>query len=237
MYVRTLTTLLAAALASGALAQQPKAPASPTQPEAPKAPAQPEKPADKATQPKAEKPSEDSAVLNYTMKRIEGTEQNLADYKGKVVVIVNVASKCGYTPQYEALQKLYDDEKDRGLVILGFPANNFGAQEPGTNSDISKFCSDKYHVTFPMFEKISVKGPDQHPLYKKLAAQPAPIGGDPKWNFTKFVVDRSGHVVARYDAKSRTGLEPDLLKKVDELLGENAGKKADEAKPSKSSSN
>ncbi|MEX2217325.1 MAG: glutathione peroxidase [Phycisphaerales bacterium] len=156
------------------------------------------------------------------MKRLDGADQNLADYKGKVVVIVNVASRCGYTPQYEALQKLYTEKKDRGLVVLGFPANNFGKQEPGTNAQIAEFCSSKFGVTFPMFEKISVKGEDQHPLYKKLASQPAPVGGDPKWNFTKFVVDRSGKVVARFDAKSKQGLEPDLLTKIEELLGEDA---------------
>lgn len=161
-------------------------------------------------------------VLGFTMKRLDGADQNLADYKGKVVVIVNVASRCGYTPQYEALQKLYTEKKDRGLVVLGFPANNFGKQEPGTNAQIAEFCSSKFGVTFPMFEKISVKGEDQHPLYKKLASQPAPVGGDPKWNFTKFVVDRSGKVVARFDAKSKQGLEPDLLTKIEELLGEDA---------------
>ncbi len=155
------------------------------------------------------------------MKLIDGKEQNLEDYKGKVVIIVNVASQCGYTPQYEQLQKLYAAKKDKGLVILGFPANNFGAQEPGTNEDVAKFCKDKYSVTFPMFEKISVKGADQAPLYKKLTSQPAPIGGDPKWNFTKFVVDRSGKVVAHIDAhRSKEGIEPELLAKVDDLLNQ-----------------
>ncbi|MBL9032230.1 MAG: glutathione peroxidase [Phycisphaerae bacterium] len=153
------------------------------------------------------------------MKMIDGTDKNLADYRGSVVVIVNVASKCGYTAQYEHLQKFYTDNKDKGLVILGFPANNFGGQEPGSNADIAAFCKDKFSVTFPMFEKISVKGPDQHPLYKRLSAQPAPIGGDPKWNFTKFVLDRAGNVVARFDAKKRDGLEPALVEKVQELLG------------------
>ncbi len=162
--------------------------------------------------------SSDSYVLDYKMKLIDGKEQDLSAYKGKVVILVNVASKCGYTPQYEALEKLYEAKKDKGLVILGFPANNFGAQEPGTNEEVAKFCKDKYSVTFPMFEKISVKGADQAPLYKKLAGQPAPVGGEPKWNFTKYVVDRSGHVVAHIDAKNRAGLEPELEQKVDELL-------------------
>jgi glutathione peroxidase len=161
-----------------------------------------------------------SYVLDRTMKLIDGKEQDLAAYKGKVVVLVNVASKCGYTAQYQGLEKLYQDKKDQGLVILAFPANNFGGQEPGTNDEVAKFCKDKFGVSFPMFEKISVKGPDQHELYKKLAAQPAPVGGDPKWNFTKFVVDRTGHVVARYDAKAKGGtLEPEMVAKIDELLG------------------
>lgn len=179
--------------------------------------AQPEKPEAKA--PEASSKSVGTSVLDRKMKLIDGKEQDLAAYKGKVVVIVNVASKCGYTPQYEGLEKLYEAKKEQGLVILGFPANNFGGQEPGTNEEVAKFCKDRFAVTFPMFEKISVKGPDQHELYKALAAEPAPIGGDPKWNFTKFVVDGSGKVVARFDAKAKGGsLEPDLLAKVDELL-------------------
>jgi glutathione peroxidase len=188
----------------------------------------PKQPAPSAPPPKEHGPAaqpgkqpsqaDDSYVLGYTMKRLDGKSESLETYKGKVVVIVNVASKCGYTPQYEHLQKLYESHKDKGLVILGFPANNFNAQEPGSNEEIAKFCKDKYSVTFPMFEKISVKGPDEADLYKKLEAQPAPIGGPPKWNFTKFVVDRSGHVVARFDAKKRDGLEPELVAKVEELL-------------------
>jgi glutathione peroxidase len=212
-------------LAAAAFGQPPIS--KPATPAVPSAPAKPEITKPEIKQPEIKKPelkqpatSEDAQVLNFKMKLIDGKEQDLSAYKGKVVIIVNVASKCGYTPQYEYLQKLYTEKKDQGLVILGFPANNFGAQEPGTNEEVAKFCKDKFSVTFPMFEKISVKGADQHPLYKKLAAQPAPIGGDPKWNFTKFVVDRSGKVVARYDAKKQDGmkLEPDLLAKVDELL-------------------
>jgi glutathione peroxidase len=225
MFVNAAMALVAAAgIGAASLAAQPPKPASPGKVETPP------KPADNPTA----KPetSEDTYVLGFKMKRIDGTEEDLSKYKGKVVVIVNVASKCGYTPQYEALQKLYEDKKDQGLVILGFPANNFGSQEPGTNQEIVKFCSDNYHVGFPMFEKISVKGSDQHALYKKLAGQPPPIGGDPKWNFTKFVVDKSGNVVARFDAKNRKGLEPDLLKKLDELLGgEKAGDPAPKTKP------
>lgn len=168
-------------------------------------------------------PTEDPAyVLGFKVKTIDGPEKDLGEFKGKVVVIVNVASKCGFTAQYEGLEKLYKDKKDAGLVVLGFPANNFGSQEPGTNGEIKQFCTSTFGVTFPMFEKLSVKGDDQHPLYKKLAGQPAPIGGEPKWNFTKFVVDRTGRVVARFDADKKyvrsASLEPELLAKVDELL-------------------
>lgn len=214
------------------------------------APAQP--PA-KTNEPAGPAAATDAYVLGFKMKDIDGKEVDLAQYKGKVVVIVNVASQCGYTSQYEGLEKLYREKKDKGLVVLGFPANNFGGQEPGTSEDIKAVCSGKYHATFPMFEKIGVvseatakaakeKGkpitggpPDQHPLYAKLAAQPAPVGGDPKWNFTKFVVDRSGNVVARFDAKTRPALEPELLKKVDELLGEKAPVAAGGGTPAPSS--
>lgn len=186
-----------------------------------------DQPTEKKEQPKKDgtgADAEDPAyVLGFKMNRIDGTSEDLSIYKGKVVVFVNVASKCGYTGQYKALEALYEAHKDKGLVILGFPANNFREQEPGENAEIAAFCSATYGVTFPMFEKISVKGEDQHPLYKKLTAQPEPIGGDPKWNFTKFVVNREGRVVARFDAKGdgkdRSNLEPALVKKVEELLG------------------
>jgi len=188
-------------------------------------------PADKASDPAkpapAAQPKKDDSkkadakvdpfVLGFKMKRIEGAEEDLATYKGKVVLIVNVASKCGYTPQYEGLEKLYESKKDKGFVILGFPANEFGKQEPGTNEEIKEFCTSKYSVKFPMFEKIVVKGDGVAPLYKKLAAQPAPIGGEPKWNFTKFLVDKKGNVVARYEPKVAPDDEK-LSKKIDELL-------------------
>lgn len=150
------------------------------------------------------KPQDDPAyALGFVVKDINGQDVNLEKYKGRVVVMVNVASRCGYTTQYEGLQRLYEKHKEEGLVVLGFPANNFGGQEPGTDAEIREFCSSKYGVMFPMFSKISVKGEDQHPLYKRLSSQPAPIGGDPKWNFTKFIVDRSGKVVARFNSNAR----------------------------------
>jgi len=116
------------------------------------------------------------------------------------VLVVNVASKCGLTPQYEGLEKLYEQYRDQGLVVAGFPANNFGAQEPGTNEEIKTFCTRKYSVTFPMYAKISVKGADQAPLYAYLTKETGPgLTGDIKWNFTKFLVDRNGKVVQRFE--------------------------------------
>ncbi|MFO0787317.1 MAG: glutathione peroxidase [Phycisphaerales bacterium] len=151
------------------------------------------------------------------MKDIDGNDVSLEQYKGKVILIVNVASKCGYTPQYAGLEKLYKDKAGKGFVILGFPSNDFGEQEPGTNSDIKQFCSSKYNVTFPMFSKIGVRGDEQHPLYKKLSAQPKPVGGDPGWNFTKYLVDRDGNVVAQFDSRTKPE-SPVLVKRIDELL-------------------
>jgi glutathione peroxidase len=141
-----------------------------------------------------------SGVYSFTLNSIEGKPAPLADYKGKVVLLVNVASQCGYTPQYSALEAIYEKYKGQGFVILGFPANNFGAQEPGTNEEIKTFCTRKYSVTFPMYSKISVKGDDQAPLYAYLTKETgAGIAGDINWNFTKFLVDRDGRVVQRFE--------------------------------------
>src|ERR1700720_582208 len=141
-----------------------------------------------------------SGVYGFTLNSIEGKPAPLADYKGKVVLMVNVASKCGYTPQYTALEAVYEKYKDQGFVILGFPANNFGAQEPGTNEEIKTFCTRKYNVSFPMYSKISVKGEDQAPLYAYLTKDTGPgLAGEIKWNFTKFLVDRDGKVVQRFE--------------------------------------
>jgi glutathione peroxidase len=141
-----------------------------------------------------------SGLYSFTLNSIDGKPAPLADYKGKVVLIVNVASQCGYTPQYSALESIYEKYKGQGFVILGFPANNFGAQEPGTNEEIKTFCSRKYNVTFPMYAKISVKGADQAPLYSYLTKETgAGISGDIKWNFTKFLIDRNGNVVQRFE--------------------------------------
>jgi glutathione peroxidase len=148
-------------------------------------------------------PTKEKSMYEFTMKNIDGQDVKLDTYKGKVVMIVNVASKCGYTPQYEGLQALYEKYKDQGFVILGFPANNFLGQEPGTEAEIKEFCSTKYHVTFPMFAKISVKGADQHPLYTFLTNKESDpeFAGDITWNFNKFLTDRNGKVVARFGTK------------------------------------
>jgi glutathione peroxidase len=139
-------------------------------------------------------------------------------YKGKVLLMVNVASKCGYTPQYTALESLYEKYKDQGLVILGFPANNFGAQEPGTNEEIRTFCSTKYNVTFPLYGKVSVKGDDTTPLYQYLTREAnASVAGDIKWNFTKFLVDRNGSVVQRFEPAVKPD-SPEMIEAVEKLL-------------------
>ena len=148
-------------------------------------------------------PPKEKSMYEFTMKDIDGNPVKLDAYKGKVVMIVNVASKCGYTPQYEGLEAIYEKYKDKGFVILGFPANNFMGQEPGTEAEIKEFCSTKYKVTFPMFAKISVKGEDQHPLYTYLTNKISDpeFAGDISWNFNKFLIDRHGKVVARFGSK------------------------------------
>jgi glutathione peroxidase len=141
--------------------------------------------------------------LKFEMTSIDGESVKLTDYEGKVILLVNVASKCGLTPQYEGLQKIYDKYKDDGFVILGFPANNFLGQEPGTNDEIETFCSINYGVTFPLFAKISVKGKDQHPLYQYLTDKNAhEFGGKIKWNFAKFIIGKDGHIKARFSPKT-----------------------------------
>ncbi len=156
------------------------------------------------------------SVLDFTMHTIDGKPQPLSAYKGKVLMIINTASECGYTPQYETLQKLYETYKDKGFRILAFPANNFGQQEPGTNAEIKKFCSTNYHTTFDLFEKISVKGKDQHPLYKYIT-QDSPYPGDVKWNFQKYLVDRSGTIVERF-MSAVDPMSKDVREEVEKLL-------------------
>ena len=141
-------------------------------------------------------------IYSFTPAAIDGKPAPLAAWKGKVMLLVNVASKCGYTPQYKGLEAVYEQYKAKGLVIVGFPANNFGGQEPGTNEEIKTFCSRKYNVTFPMYSKISVAGADKAPLYQFLTdkqANPA-TGGEIKWNFTKFLIGKDGKVMQRFES-------------------------------------
>lgn len=141
------------------------------------------------------------SIYDFTMNSIDGQPVSLKSYKGKVVLLVNVASKCGYTPQYAGLEKLYEKYKDKGFVIVGVPANNFAQQEPGTNEEIKTFCSRKYNVSFPMMSKVSVLGEDKTPLYRYLTDKDSDpkFAGDIKWNFTKFLFDRNGNPVARFE--------------------------------------
>ena len=146
---------------------------------------------------------EGKTVFDYTLNTIDGQPAPLAAYKGKIVLLVNVASRCGFTPQYTALESIYARYKDRGFVIIGIPANNFGAQEPGTNQEIKTFCQSKYNVTFPMMSKVSVKGEDKTPLYQYLTDKSVnpKTGGDIQWNFTKFLVGPEGQIIARFEPK------------------------------------
>jgi len=143
----------------------------------------------------------EKSIFDFTMNSIDGKPTSLSSYNGKVVLLVNVASRCGFTPQYSALEKVYEKYKDRNFVIVGIPANNFGSQEPGTNAEIKTFCSTKYNVTFPMMAKVSVKGSDITPLYQFLtdkSANPS-TGGEIQWNFTKFLIGPDGKPVARFE--------------------------------------
>ena len=137
-----------------------------------------------------------SSIYDFSLNSIDGAAAPLAAYRGKVLLVVNVASYCGYTPQYQGLEALYEKYKDRGLVVIGFPANNFGAQEPGTNAEIKDFCERTYHVKFPMYAKISVDGADKAPLYQYLTAAK---GGNIQWNFTKFLISRDGRILGRFE--------------------------------------
>ncbi len=137
-----------------------------------------------------------ASVYDYSMKTIDGAPRPLSEYKGKVLLVVNTASQCGFTPQYEALESVYKKYNPEGFLVLGFPANNFGSQEPGSNAEIAQFCTRKFHVDFPMFSKTDVKGENQTPLYHYLTAEK---GGEIKWNFTKFLIGRDGTILARFE--------------------------------------
>ncbi len=161
-------------------------------------------------------------ALNFEVKDIDGQTVDLEDYEGNVVLIVNVASKCGLTPQYDGLQSMYEEYKDQGFVVLGFPCNQFGGQEPGSESDIKIFCKENYDVSFPMFSKVEVNGDDAAPIYKYLTAKDAQPKGSGKvtWNFEKFLVDREGNLVHRFapstkpdDKELTAAIEAELKKK------------------------
>jgi glutathione peroxidase len=157
---------------------------------------------------------------DFTMKTIDGKEQSLADYRGKALLVVNVASQCGLTPQYTALQALHAEYASRGFAVLGFPCNQFADQDPGSDAEVKAFCSTGYGATFPLFSKIEVNGKARAPLYAWLTGEPTrPDGpGDIKWNFAKFVVDRTGHVVARFDPRTAPDA-PEVKQAVEKAIG------------------
>jgi glutathione peroxidase len=168
--------------------------------------------------------SELESVLDFTVQDIDGAEVKLRDkYEGKVLLVVNTASECGYTPQYADLEALYEKYREKGFEVLAFPSNDFGGQEPGSNSEIKLFCTEKYEVKFPLFAKIPVKGEDKHPLYAFLtdSERNPESGGDIKWNFTKFLVDDEGKVIRRYESKVKP-TDENLAKDVEEALDEAA---------------
>ena len=179
---------------------------------------------DKSAQ--ADTPTTERSVLDFTMRSIDEKEVPLSTYRGKVLLIVNVASRCGNTKQYEGLQKLYEIYRERGFEVLGFPANNFLGQEPGTNVDIKEFCSTKYGVTFPMFSKISVKGGDQHPLYRFLTSDSTnpKYSGSVKWNFQKYLINRDGEVIAKF-APGDEPMSADVVSAIEAALKQKASTK------------
>lgn len=157
------------------------------------------------------------SIYDIPLKDIDGKNASLKPYQGKVLLVVNVASKCGFTRQYEGLEALYKKYAGQGLVVCGFPCNQFGGQEPGTAAEIKQFCSDKYDVTFPMFDKIEVNGLKRSPLYSVLAGKDSPFPGDIRWNFTKFLIGRDGKLLARFDSKVKPDSE-EMTKAIEAAL-------------------
>jgi len=157
------------------------------------------------------------SIYDIPLKDIDGKDTSLQPYQGKVLLIVNVASKCGYTPQYTALEALYRRYKAKGVVVLGFPCNQFGSQEPGTDAEIKQFCSSKYNVTFPMFDKIDVNGTNRHALYVMLAGKNSPVAGDIKWNFTKFLISRDGIILKRFEPQVKPD-SPEVIQAIKAAL-------------------
>ena len=159
------------------------------------------------------------SLYNVPLKDIDGKATSLKPYEGKVLLIVNVASQCGYTPQYAGLEALQEKYKDKGFSVLGFPCNQFGHQEPGSNEEIKQFCSSKYQVTFPMFDKIEVNGDNRHPLYTILAGNDSPFPGNIKWNFNKFLISRDGKILKRFDSKVKPD-SPELTQALEAALAQ-----------------
>jgi len=157
------------------------------------------------------------SLYDIPLKDIDGKKTSLKAYRGKVLLVVNVASKCGYTPQYEALEAVQKRYQGKEFTVLGFPCNDFGSQEPGTAEEIKQFCSSKYDVTFPLFEKLHVKGAEQHPLYAALTGKESPYPGDIKWNFGKFIIGRDGKILARFDSKVKPD-SPELTAAIEAAL-------------------
>ena len=158
-------------------------------------------------------------LQSISLADINGKPASLKDYDGKVLLVVNVASKCGLTPQYKALEAVHQKYKDKGFSVLGFPCNDFGSQEPGTLEEIKEFCASKYSVTFPMFDKLHVKGPEQHALYTALSGKESPFPGDVKWNFGKFLIGRDGRIVKRFEPKA-TPDSPEVAQAIETALAE-----------------
>jgi len=157
------------------------------------------------------------SIYDVPLKDIDGKETSLKDYQGKVLLIVNVASRCGNTPQYKQLEALNQEFSKEGLAVLGFPCNDFGKQEPGTNEEIKEFCSTKYKVSFPMFDKVAVKGAEKHALYQVLSGPQSPFPGDVKWNFGKFLVGKDGTILKRFDPKTKPDA-PEVVSAIKEAL-------------------
>lgn len=157
------------------------------------------------------------SIYDIPLKDIDGKDTSLKPYQGKVLLIVNVASRCGFTPQYAQLEAVYQKYKDQGLEILGFPCNQFGGQEPGTDAEIKQFCTSKYNVTFPMFDKLEVNGENRHLLYVKLAGPDSPVAGDIKWNFTKFLISRDGKIIKRFESRVKPDA-PEVTQAIDAAL-------------------
>jgi glutathione peroxidase len=164
--------------------------------------------------------SSDSSLQSIPLKDIDGNDTSLKSCAGKVVLLVNVASKCGFTPQYAGLEALYEKYKDKGLVVIGVPSNDFAGQEPGTAAEIKAFCSSKYNVTFPLMAKVHVKGNEKCPLYAALTGPTSAFPGEVKWNFGKFVIDKNGQLVQRFDSKVKPE-DPELLQAVESALAKN----------------